>query len=109
MLELHRSAGAIAVCDGECPVASVSAAPVFAAIGAFLRNNPREVLTLVIWSYVAEGLGARSKLSLPIRASDGVVPIPVEARAANADAGELFLRDNLLCLIATCVELCADA
>ncbi|HEX4335861.1 MAG TPA: hypothetical protein VH062_08110, partial [Polyangiaceae bacterium] len=46
-------------------------------------------------------LGARSKLPLPFHASHGVVPIAMEARAVNADAGELLLRDDLLGLITT--------
>ena len=54
-------------------------------------------------------LGARSQLSLPFRASHGVVPVAMEARTMDTNAVELGLRDHLLDLIAAGVELGANA
>ena len=52
-LEVHDDQGALAVCEGDCSVASSSLASVLRQVSSFVTQNPTDVLTLVLRSNVS--------------------------------------------------------
>jgi hypothetical protein len=97
-LEVHRVAGALVVCRGDCAEGSEPLGIVLADITAFLDVNPREVVTIALFGGVAAvdlaPAFATAKLDTYAHAHDSAQPWPTMSEMVESGKRVVVLSDG---------------